>query len=339
MSGADLTGAKFDRAQLQGAVFSDAVLTSASLVDAAVSILILTSKDATLYHGVPLFEVPLPNDALNELALFGWNGNDEPEYPLELATDGQGDYHDLITGLRAGKLDGVRAAFKDHGVTLSTGTTVQTVECDKEGSAWLLKDPMRGPGQSAEYTVWDGNDSLGNKAIKAQPRAPNLNKLFQDGYAVTLACQATILPIDVADGSKAWEVDNDSSNPENLQTGYMKFLVMQRTNTLSVFGTLIHATRLESIDKQEIGVFGFSGTVLCKNPPCDPGDTYLQSDTFCPNGETLSANLQAHKTWAEMMQVAGKPPLPPPCVPSPYAPCLPTPTGSREKPRWEEPTP
>jgi hypothetical protein len=259
----------------------------------------------------------LPNDALNELALFGRNDNDEPEYPLELATEGQDDYADLIADLNGGTLDGVRAAFKDHGVTLSTGTTVQTVECDKEGSAWLLKDPIRGPGQSAEYTVWDGNDSLGNKAINAQPSAPNLNKLFQDGYAVNLAWQATILPIDAADGSKAWEVDNDSSN------------------TLAVFGTLIHATRLVSIDKQEMGVFQFSGTMLCKNPPCDPGRTYLQSDTFCPNGETLSANLQAHKTWAEMMQVAGKPPLPPPCVPSPYAPCLPTPTRSREKPRWE----
>jgi uncharacterized protein YjbI with pentapeptide repeats len=334
-----LEGANFSEAQLQGADFSDATLTNANLTDAVVSILIL-DDGISKYYGVHLFEVleetELFHDALAELALFtSLGGDDGPRYPCGLATDtdgGDGGYANLLADLNGGKLNRVRAAFTDRlGVALSTQTTVDN-KSDALGSAWLLRDP-----QGRDYTVWIGLDPLtvGQHWIYAQPNVPTLRKLFNIGYDVRLCWPATISPVD----AKAWVIDNDSENPSNLQTGYVTFLVTQQSNTLAVFGTSIHATRLESTGQQEMGVFGFSGTVLCKNPPCNPRDTYLQSDTFCPNGETLSANLQEHKPWAEMMQSNSRPPLPPTCVPSPYAPCPQTAAVPREKARPEGLTP
>ena len=112
----------------------------------------------------------------------------------------------------------MRAAFSAHAVMISAGATVRKAGGEAGQSVWVVSDPAAA-GKASSYTVWEALDILGNPVIKARPSTPALTSSFMDNYEVVLYPQATIGSISTADGTKAWEVDNDSTNPDNLQTG------------------------------------------------------------------------------------------------------------------------
>jgi uncharacterized protein YjbI with pentapeptide repeats len=321
LGAADLTGAALDHTQLQGAKFADAILTDATLADAAVSVLVLTSDEGTDTYGVPLF-VALGAAAAGSPLL----AELEAATVLVLA-DENNTYDRLAAALNSTGLGEVRAAFSALGVTISASATVLDVaNPEPQGptaggqsgqSIWVVSDPAA----AGSYTVWEAIDFAGTQVINARPSTPELTKLFSDNYAVVLFPQATIGSISTADETKAWVIDNDSTNPDNFQTGYVQFVLVQQGADLAGYGTLVHATRAASTGQDEMGIFSFAETNLRKDPQHDPGDTYLLDSTTCPNGYKLGVNQYEGRTWAEMMQAQDRPPAPPPCVPSPVAPC------------------
>ena len=326
LANANLSGANLDGAHLQGADFTDAAMTGAvALINSAVSTLVQTNaSDGTSVFAVYLFD--LPQTDANYTAIHAELVAAANLLLLASEGDGSGDYDKLVSSLNALHLDVVQAAFKQKGVQLSSATSVRVVDRDpktSKGVAWQLTDPSPAKGNPSEYTVWAGYDPLGDSVIVARPDLPQVRELFLDKYEIHLRPQTTVTSSDATDGTKAWTIDNDSTNPSNLDTGYVVFLTQLRTDSLVVYGTEIHATRLKSAGQLEMTILTFNATKFCKTTPCskDGSNTYLQPDTVCPNGIHLSDNQTQKMTWEKMMRAREHSPHPPPCIPSPYAPC------------------
>ena len=131
-------------------------------------------------------------------------------------------------------------------------------------------------------------------------------------------------------------MDNDNENLDNLQLGYMTFLVIHADGSLEFNGTTLRIQRLGDQDKLVIRIAAFGPTILCKTDVdqeqqcCQDGSgSYLALDTICPNTKTLQVNqnemnqMNQHEkksAWARMLW-APKLPKPPNCVPSPFGDC------------------
>jgi hypothetical protein len=280
---AQLSGARLDGAQLQGADLTDAILGGAHLNNAAVSV--DASKDTA---GVFLFQGEGKDwdAAIAELkAAAPWELI-ELASKIESATQAT-KYDRLLAVLQPGTIDPmVRKAFQDEGATVSANATVRLAA----NQVWEIADP------TPAYNIWktwnvDANHTW--DVLAARPVVPALQGLFLSARQIKLSLRLTVQ--EEADGM-SWSIDNDSDNPENLDTGYVKFLVKQDNDgSVAVYGTFLHSIRGSDIDNQTIEPVAFHATVLTKlTPNVDPaGDTFLTGNTICPNEVSLSNNLRA----------------------------------------------
>jgi hypothetical protein len=194
--------------------------------------------------------------------------------------------------------------FENNGTLLGTKASVAVVE---QGLLWRIDDP---DAARAPYTVWAIAQTM---VIKVRPALPTVERVFKDQFAVELRPQVTI-SAGAGQAAGSWIVDNDSTNPQNLTTGYVKFVVTRPAGSaLSVYGTQLHATR--GFNQQEMTVVEMKLTVLRDGA----GTTYLAPTTVCPNG--IPYGQQGRISWEECLRAREAPPKPPTCVPSPIAPC------------------
>jgi hypothetical protein len=244
--------------------------------------------------------------------------------------DGDPKYQSYIDALNDGKFSPLCPVFQKMGVEFSQGATLTTHVSGVV--VWEIIDPAP-PSLAGNYTIWQGYDSSGDYGLLARPSIPILQQLFTDKFAITLRWQATVLP---GSNTDEWIVDNDNENPNNMQLGYMTFLVMHADGSLEFNGTTLRIEQLGEQDKLVIRIMTFGPTILCKtdadqNQQCcqDGSGSYLALDTICPNTKTLQVNqnemnqMNQHEkksAWARMLW-APKLPKPPNCVPSPYGDC------------------
>ncbi|MGN6756556.1 MAG: pentapeptide repeat-containing protein [Thermomicrobiales bacterium] len=319
LKGADLTqGVTLAYANLQGTVFTGTTMNTADLSNAAVAV----SLDANT-AGVYLFGVH-PNDP---------NG---PNYQTVLAElQAAVNQFELAPGappstikqyindLNRGDLADLRPLFLQNGsVTFSQQATIAPTG---DPDAWQVLDP----GSAGNYTVWHGYDDLGSEALLARPSLPALQQVFTQYNAVagTLRWQASI---SAGTATNVWLLDNDSTNPKNLQLGYATMLVNEDSDgSLAFYGTTLRIQQLGDNNQLQIRIMSYGPTILCpldKNnvQQCngDGSGSFFGPSTNCPNARFLSQNQNSTPPvpWAQMLRFV-KPPVPPACVPSPYGNC------------------
>ena len=284
-----LTNASLDYSNIAGADFTDATLDHASLTNAAVS-----TKLNPNTSGVHLFSLPMSDSnfsgalaevhaaATKQITLSTKLDKDNP--------DGDPKYQSYIDALNDGKFAPLCVVFQKMGVEFSQGATLAT---HISGVVWEIIDPAP-PSLAGNYTIWQGYDSSGDYGLLARPSIPILQQLFTDKFAITLRWQATVLS---GTNTDEWIVDNDNENPNNMQLGYMTFLVMHADGSLEFFGTTLRIEQLGKQDKLVIRIMTFGPTILCKTDAdqkqqcCQDGSgSYLALDTICPNTKTLQVN-------------------------------------------------
>ena len=303
---ASLNGALFNDAQLQGADFTAAAMAGASLANAAVAV------DATPdTAGVLLFDL--------QGSLEGSDGDYETlcaelaaaaaqQFDVVPHADDHTLYDQVIADLGSGNLDRVRAAFRHHRIALGELTLKPLADL-----AWELASVSAGI--RTAYTIW----AIPEEAeIVARPPLTTLDGVLFDQYQIVLQRTATVA--NETDDGGNWIVDNDSGNPKNLTTGYVKFLVRRdaKAATLTFYGTDIHATRgYGQLQMLPIQV----GPTVLRDSALNDDRPYLDATTMCPNGVPWAQNLGNGESWESAMRTQFKPPKPPTCVPSPIAGC------------------
>lgn len=159
------------------------------------------------------------------------------------------------------------------------------------------------------YTLWLvlNSSALGvSTTIKGRPSIPNVVALFGE-YSIALSQRAVVSRID----GGGWAIDNDSENPFNAATGYIKFNVFQNAaGGLDVFGSLIRIVRLAASGQQQFT------NVPCETTTLTTRDLAAGPGTVCPNGATVAAN-QGDKLSFPQWMWARYLPRPPACVPDP----------------------
>ena len=309
LSGAQLFNAKFNKANLgpsadgvatnlsganlQGADFTDSQLFGANLENAAVAINVPTKVNAS-QGGVYLFSLPFAADThtlqqytaeLNAAAtLFSLNPNGDA------AT-----LQKYVSALETNNLNLLKAAFIPHHITLSNAAQIQTINV---GTVWQIVD---GP---QSYTLWEDQDENGNTELYVAPSLTITRAAFQQNNMI-LRWQASAT-VDVA--AQQWLLDNDSENPQNFSTGYMKFILSVNGNMLDVYGTAVRVERLGDNQQLQMDTENCNVTSLAV--------TNMNGQTVCPNGSALSVNQQSGENWNNVWLRAATPPKPPTCVPT-----------------------
>jgi hypothetical protein len=142
---------------------------------------------------------------------------------------------------------------------------------------------------------------------------------------LTLRWQASVA-VDTA--GKQWLLDNDSENPQNFSTGYVKFIVklIVDGSMLDVYGTAVRIERLGDNNQLQMDTETCNLTAIAV--------TNMNSQTTCPNGTRLGVNQQGGKNWDELWLRAapGKMPKPPTCVPTDYNWCPAAATSTESAP-------
>ena len=314
LTGADLSqGVSLAYANLQGATFTDTSLNTADLSNAAVSVPLDSST-----AGVFLFAVspsdPRHGDVLAELrAAIDQIDLTGGMTPAQI----QG----YVADLRRGDLGPLRPLYQQNGVVLSPQASVVATT---DASAWQVLDTAG----TGAYTVWYGFDDLGDETLLTRPSLPEMQQVFARYPAVagTLRWQASISSGTIA---QSWLLDNDSTNPNNLQLGYATQWIQQESDqTLSFYGTTLRISQLGPGNQLQIRIFSYPPTVLCpiqsgvQQCRVDGSASRFGPDTVCPDGRTLAQNQNSVPPvpWPKMLR-AVPPPAPPVCVPSPYGSC------------------
>jgi uncharacterized protein YjbI with pentapeptide repeats len=304
---ADGVAVNLTNSNLQGADFTDAQLFDAILTNAAVAINVKTTPNPQ-QGGVYLFTLPFKGDTatldqykaeLNAAAksvMLPYSAD-----PLSL--DG------YKTALDAKDLKTLQPGFIKQKIVLTANAVITKVELS---SVWRIVDG------SKSYTVWvdidpevdpDQDPFKGDRLFVA----PSLTKT-QAGFTnstVTLRNQAMVTP-DTA--NLQWLVDNDSENPKNFSTGYVRFIVKLNGSVLDVYGSALRIVRLGDHEQQEFDTETCQVTKISQ--------INMSADTVCPNGARLKTNQGGSgKTWDDVWMRATTPPKPPPCVPTAYRFC------------------
>ena len=110
--------------------------------------------------------------------------------------------------------------------------------------------------------------------------------------------------------------DNDSENPQNFSTGYVKFVVKLNGSVLDMHGTAVRIERLGDNKQLQMDTETCNLTAVAV--------TNMNSQMICPNGTALGMNQQAGERWDQLWLRAATPPKPPACVPSDYNWCPPS---------------
>ena len=320
LSGAQLFNAKFNGAKLspsannvatnltganlQGADFTSAQLDWANLENAAVAIKVPT-KATPDQGGVYLFSLPYSSkdvywagDYINEL-------NAAATSLFSLNPDGDAaTLQKYVIALQTNNLSVLKVPFIQHKITLSAAAQIETVP--GEATVWQIVDGRN------SYTLWEALDEDGNTELYAALSLTITRTAFQVSSSMPLRWQATVA---VDAPGQQWLLDNDSENPKNFSTGYVRFILTldQSGRALNVYGAAVRVERLG--DKQQLQM----DTETCNVTAL--AVTNMNPQTICPNGTKVSDQASA-ETW-EMWLRAPKLPAPPTCVPTDYYWCPP----------------
>jgi len=326
LSGAQLFNAKFNGANLspsadgvatnlsganlQGADFTDAQLLGANLENAAVAVNVPTKVNPT-QGGIYLFSLPYPQDThtlqqytaeLNAAAttLFSLNPNGDA------AT-----LQKYVTALQTNNLNLLKLAFSQQQITLSAAAQIQTINT---GEVWQIVDGLQ------SYTLWEDQDENANTELYVAPSLSITRAAFQQSNII-LRWQASA----AVDGAgQQWLLDNDSENPQNFSTGYVRFIVTLNGSGLDVYGSAVRVERLGDNQQLQMDTETCNVTTLAV--------TNMNGQTICPNGTALSVNQQSGENWDKLWLRAATPPKPPTCVPTDFNWCPSTSTSmAKEK--------
>ena len=297
---ADGVATNLSGANLHGADFTDAQLFGANLDDAAVAINVSTKANPD-QGGVYLFSLPYSSKDIH------CSG----DYIAELnaaakvfSLNPQGDAATLqkyVTALETNNLPLLKIAFLQHQFTLSDAAQIQPVT---KGEVWQIVD---GP---QSYSLWVDPDEQGNTELYAAPSLSITGAAFQQN-SITLRWQ-TSAAVDVP--GQQWLLDNDSENPQNFSTGYVRFILRLNRSVLDVYGAAVRVERLGDKQQLEMDTENCNVTTLAV--------TNMNPQTVCPNGTKVS-DQPSEETWEQWLRAA-KPPTPPTCVPTDYQWCPPS---------------
>jgi uncharacterized protein YjbI with pentapeptide repeats len=289
------TVADLSHANLQGADFTDAQLYGANLTNAAVAINVPTKANPK-QGGVYLCSLPYRGDTVTL-----------DQYTTELSGAAASFFsfnpggdatllQQYLTALKTNNLNPLKIAFLRHHITLSANAQIQIVEVDL---VWQIVDGTQ------NYTLWTDVDEEGKTELYAASSLTKTRAAFKRS-SLTLRWQASAM---VETAVQQWLVDNDSENPQNFSTGYVKFSVKLNGDVLDVFGTALRILRMGDLNQEEFNTENCQITILSQ--------TNMSADTVCPNGATLGVNQsRSGKSWDVLWLRAAQPPRPPDCVPT-----------------------
>ena len=325
LSGAQLFNAKFNGARLtpsangvatnlsganlQGADFTDAQLYGANMENAAVAIKV-PIKPNPGQGGTYLFSLPYAKDT-RSLAQYTAELSAAAKTLFSLNPSGDAaTLQKYVTALQTNNLNVLKVPFIQHQITLSPTAQIKTIDAD-EGIWQIIDSPQ-------SYTLWEDPDEDGNTELYASSSLPLTREaLKQNGE--TLRWQTSV----IADApNQQWLVDNDSENPQNFSTGYVRFIMSVNDDVVDVYGSAIRITRLGDDQKLQVDTETCNVTTLAV--------TEMDGQTICPNGTELSINQQGEETWDEWLRAA-LPPKPPTCVPTDFNWCPPASTTKEEE--------
>ena len=302
--------ANLSDANLQGADFTDAQLYGANLSNAAVAVKVPT-RAVPNQGGVYLFSLPYADGDTNTLQQYTGELNAAAS-EFSLNPDGdQAKLQQYVSALKANDLAPLKPAFLKHQppIILSDNAQIQTVEV---GDIWQIVDGAQ------SYTLWTDPDENGNTELYAAPSLTKTQAAFNHKN-MTLRWQASAA-VDTA--GQQWLLDNDSENPQNFSTGYVKFIVQLNGSVLDVYGTAVRIERLGDNNQLQMDTETCNVTVIAV--------TNMNSDTICPNGTALGVNQKTGGVqWDTKWLRATAPPKPPTCVPTDYSWCPQTQTTNR----------
>lgn len=292
-------------ANLQGADFTGAQLYGANLTNAAVAINVPTKFNAK-QGGVYLFSLPYSGDIVT-LDQYTTELSAAAASFFSLNPDGdEPTLQEYLTALKTNNLTSLKIAFLRHRITLSADAQIQTVETD---SVWQIVDGAK------SYTLWTGPDQRGNTELYAASSLTRMRAAFKRSKLI-LRWQASV-SVDIPE--QQWLLDNDSENPHNFSTGYVRFIVKLNGNVLDVYGTALRILRLGAQNQEEFFTESCQITIV--------SETNMNAVTILPNGATLSVNQsRSGKPWDNTWLRAASPPQPPTCVPTNFNWCPPTKT-------------
>jgi uncharacterized protein YjbI with pentapeptide repeats len=198
---------------------------------------------------------------------------------------------DLKTGPVA---DSVKKAFAAGGVTLGPDAKVSagTMSAD-----WQVVDT------TASYDLWLGLNLDCALAISGRSSIPAVFDLFAN-HSLPLSRRAT-----VTGGTGRWAIDNDSNNPFNPITNYIKANLVIETSgaPLDVYGSMLRVQRVGPSGTQVFDNVAIGLTKL--------GKAELQPSTVCPNSNRTKVNIGEKLPFKQWMR-ARELPKPPWCIPS-----------------------
>lgn len=321
--GVDLTNrVVLSYASLQGADFTGSKLDKANLEYAAVSV-----KLAGTSSGTYLFKISDPSSAVFKDVTAELAAVSDPQFPIILAPNSDAPSVDqCLRYLSEADIKHMAPIFTDRGLQLPAGARIEPTS---DADAWQIVSSTAKGG----FNVWRGVNTIGGVALFARPVTPKLQEMFKTNRANTgtLRWQATISEA----GPGRWEIDNDSANPKNFQLGYVNIAVIQSDNALLFYGTTLHIERLGDDHTTQIVPVTLAPTILgprdnTGEQQCGPdgSGSYFGPETVCPNAVKLAVNQggKPKLRWEEMLR-APAPPAPPRCVPSPDEYC-PRPSGA-----------
>ena len=202
----------------------------------------------------------------------------------------------LASALKTGPVaESVRKAFATAGVQLESGATVTAGTMSTD---WQIVD------STASYDVWLGLNLDCALTITARRAMPAVMDFFAS-HSLPLGRRATV----AAAGDNRWAVDNDSNNPFNPVTNYVKcnLSIPAGGTSLDVYGSMLRVQQ-----------FGPGGTQTFVNVPMrltKLGKAELQPSTVCPNSNRTKVNIGDRLPFKEWMR-ARELPKPPWCIPS-----------------------
>lgn len=190
----------------------------------------------------------------------------------------------------------VAAAFTAAGHTLAAGATVSVGTMPTD---WMLVDAAAG-----SYDLWLGLNLDCTLTITVRPSMPAVIDLYA-GHSVALTRRATVS----AQSAGQWAVDNDSNNPFNAVTNYIKYNLAANaaTGELDVYGSFL---RVLQVGPDGISVLNNVQIALTALP-----QSQLQPSTVCPNSSRTQTNIDEGVPFTQWMRARDLP-KPPFCVPS-----------------------
>jgi uncharacterized protein YjbI with pentapeptide repeats len=202
----------------------------------------------------------------------------------------------LETQLKSGFLSvDVAKQFAENKITLSASATI---EAKQQETDWLLTDP------STSYNLWRGLSKMSELTLTARPAIPGIMAMFAS-HSRALTTRAIITSAQTG----RWAIDNDSNNPFNPVTNYIKFNVVSASenDSFNIFGNMMRVVQLSA-----------KGELQYDNIRCDVTTLpvkALQGTTICPNSALFKLNEAAGTSYNEWMR-AKELPQPPYCIPS-----------------------